>query len=86
MGSYKHMFIFVLLLYLFFLNTFSCVYVKNFFFFFFFYEFTPFSDTRRYKLHQSKVKVKGLGRKSSYLTGFSIFFFSWFYEKVQPVG
>ena len=32
-------------------------------------------------------RVKGLGRNSSYLTGFSIFFFfSWFYEKVQSLG
>ena len=30
--------------------------------------------TRRYKRHQNKVKVKGLGRNSSYLAGFSIFF------------
>ena len=36
--------------------------------------FNPFSATRRYKHHQNKVKVKGLGRKSSYLAGFSIFF------------
>ena len=34
----------------------------------------PFSTTRRYKCHQNEVKVKGLGRKSSYLVGFSIFF------------
>ena len=27
------------------------------------------------KHHQNKVKVKGLGRKSSYLDGFSFFFF-----------
>ena len=45
-----------------------------------------FSSTRRYKHHQNKGKVKGLGRNSSYLAGFSIFFFSWFYEKVQSVG
>ena len=33
-------------------------------------------------------RVKGLGRNSSYLAGFSIFFFffSWFYEKVQSVA
>ena len=34
----------------------------------------PFSATRGYKRHQNKVKVKGLGRKSSYLAGFSILF------------
>ena len=36
----------------------------------------PFSATRHYKRHQNKVKVKGLGRKSSNLpaAGFSIFF------------
>ena len=34
----------------------------------------PFSATRRYKRHQNKVMVKGLGRKSSYLDGFSVFF------------
>ena len=45
----------------------------------------PFSATRHYKRHQNKVKVKGLGRNSSYLAGFSIFF-SWLYEKVQSVG
>ena len=33
-----------------------------------------FSATRHYKCHQKKVKVKGLGRNSSYLAGFSIFF------------
>ena len=33
-----------------------------------------FSATRRCKCHQNKVKVKGLGRSSSYLAGFSIFF------------
>ena len=37
--------------------------------------FNPFSATRRYKRHQNKVKVKGLGRKSSYLDGFFDFFF-----------
>ena len=36
--------------------------------------FNTFSATRRYKRHQNKVKVKGLGRKSSYLDGFSDFF------------
>ena len=35
----------------------------------------PFSVTRRYKRHQNRVKVKGLGRNSSYLVGFSISFF-----------
>ena len=34
----------------------------------------PFSTTRRYKRHQNKVKVKGLGRNNSYLAAFSIFF------------
>ena len=34
-----------------------------------------FSSTRRYKRHQNKVKVKGLGSNSSYLAGFSIFVF-----------
>ena len=47
----------------------------------------PFSATRRYECHQNKVKVKGLDRNSSYLAGFSIFFFfSWFYEKFRSVG
>ena len=32
----------------------------------------PFSATRRYKRHQNKVKVKDLGRNSSYIAGFSI--------------
>ena len=36
----------------------------------------PFSTTSRYKRHQNKVKVKGLGRNSSYLAGFLILFFS----------
>ena len=31
--------------------------------------------SRHYKRHQNKVKVKGLGGNSSYLAGFSIFFF-----------
>ena len=35
----------------------------------------PFSATIRYKRHQNKVKVKGVGRKSSYLAGFFFFFF-----------
>ena len=35
----------------------------------------PFSATRLYKRHQNKVKVKGLGRNSSFSAGFSIFFF-----------
>ena len=34
----------------------------------------PFSATTRYKRHQNKAKVKGLGRKSSYLAAFSMFF------------
>ena len=34
-----------------------------------------FSATRRDSRHQNKVKVKGLGRNSSDLAGFSIFFF-----------
>ena len=34
---------------------------------------------------KTTVKVKGLGRNSSYLAGFSISF-SWFYEKVQSLG
>ena len=29
------------------------------------YTINPFSATRRYKCHQNKVKVKGLGGKSS---------------------
>ena len=37
-------------------------------------DLTLFSATRRYKRHQNKVKVKGLGRKSSYSAGFSIVF------------
>ena len=36
--------------------------------------FNPFSATRHLKRHQNKVKVKGVGRNSSYLAGFSIFF------------
>ena len=48
------------------------------------YMIDPFSATRRYTRHQNKVKVKGLGRKSSYLDGFTNFL--WFYEKVQSVG
>ena len=36
--------------------------------------FNPFRATRRYKRHQNKVKVKGLGKNSSYLAGISIFF------------
>ena len=36
--------------------------------------FNPFSATRHDSRHQNKVKVKGLGRNSSYLDGFSIFF------------
>ena len=48
------------------------------------FSFNPFSATRLYKRHQNKVKVKGLGRSSSYLAGFSIFF-SWFYEKFHSV-
>ena len=35
----------------------------------------PFSATRRYKRHQNKVRVKGLGRNSSYLVGFFYFYF-----------
>ena len=46
--------------------------------------FSPFNATRCYKRHQNKVKVKGLGRNSSYLAGFSDFF-SWSYEKVLKV-
>ena len=46
----------------------------------------PFSATRRYKCHHNKVKVKGLGRNSSYLAGFLIFFFSWFYEKFNQLA
>ena len=47
----------------------------------------PFSATRRDSRHQNKVKVKGLGWNSSYLAGFSIFFFlSWCFEKVQSAG
>ena len=40
-------------------------------------QFNPFSATKRDSRHQNKVKVKGLGRNSSYLAGFSIssFFF-----------
>ena len=45
----------------------------------------PYSATRHDSHHQSKVKVKGLGRNSSYLARFSIFF-SWLYKKVQSVG
>ena len=37
--------------------------------------FNPSSTTRRYKRHQNKVRVKGLGGKSSYLVGFLNFFF-----------
>ena len=37
-------------------------------------DFNPFSATRHDKRLQ-KVKVKGLGRKSSYLAGFFLFFF-----------
>ena len=37
-------------------------------------QFNPSTPTTHYKCHQDKVKVKGLGRKSSYLVGFSIFF------------
>ena len=36
---------------------------------------SPLSATRCSKRHQNKVKVKGLGKNSSYLAGFSIFFF-----------
>ena len=36
--------------------------------------FNPFSVTGRSKRHQNKVRVKGLGRNSSYLAGFSIYF------------
>ena len=32
-------------------------------------------ESRRDSPHQNKVKVKGVGRKSSYLAGFSFFFF-----------
>ena len=39
----------------------------------------PFSTTRRYKRHQNKVKVKGLGRNSSYLAVFFFFFFFFFF-------
>ena len=35
----------------------------------------PFSATSRDSCHQNKIKVKGLGTKSSYVAGFSIFFF-----------
>ena len=35
----------------------------------------PFSTTSHCKRHQNKVKVKGLGRNSSYLAGFFFFFF-----------
>ena len=38
------------------------------------FSINPFSTTRRCKRHQNKVKVKGLGRKSSDLAEFSIFF------------
>ena len=41
----------------------------------------PFSATRRYKRHQNKAKVKGLGRNSPYFS-----FFLWFYEKDQSIG
>ena len=34
----------------------------------------PISATRRGSCHQDKGKVKGLGRNSSYLVGFSTFF------------
>ena len=47
----------------------------------------PFSATRRYKRHQNKVKVKGLGRNSSYSAGFSrifyFFFFFFFYGSME---
>ena len=45
----------------------------------------PFSATGRYKRHQNKVKVKvkGLGRNSSYLAGFSFFFF---YGSMKKLG
>ena len=39
--------------------------------------FKTLSATRSDSRHQNKVKVKGLGRNSSYLGGFSIFFL-WF--------
>ena len=45
--------------------------------------FNPFSATRRYERHQNKVKVKGLGRNSSYLAGFSIFFFFFFHGSMK---
>ena len=45
----------------------------------------PISTTRRYKHHQNKVEVKSLGRNSSYLAGFSVFF-PWFYENFKSVG
>ena len=38
------------------------------------WEINPFSTTRRYKRHQYKVKVKGLGLNISYLAWFCIFF------------
>ena len=40
---------------------------------------------RRDSRHENKVKVKGLGRKSSYLAGFSIFFHGSI-KKIQSVG
>ena len=38
--------------------------------------FNPFRVTRRDSRRQNKVKVKGLGRNSSYLAGFFIIFSS----------
>ena len=45
-----------------------------------------FSTTRRYKRHQNKVRDKGLGTNSSYLAGFSIFFFPWLMKKFNQLA
>ena len=53
--------------------------------------FLLFSATRRYK-HQNKVRVKGLGKNSSYLAGFLFFFMvlwkssnSWLKQKTTQI-
>ena len=43
----------------------------------------PFSATRRYKCHPNKVRVKGLGRKSSYLAEFFILFIFFFHGSMK---
>ena len=46
----------------------------------------PFSTTGHHKHHPKKVKVKGLGRKSSYGAAFSIsFFFHGSKKKSNPL-